>query len=181
MTGKREKTYWAMATPHDDGGGYVGAYGAPGLTPGLIRDRDGSVTRFPTGELAELAAWRRLADVINSLPKLASKHGGKQERYQKPTGPEFAELMAEANATPTAIAYIFAQKLSKIQEWVTGIDEKGNSTSAPHWSRVLLRIFARFPETFDFALDLTERYTVERRPSEHRRAAGHDEVDTAPR
>lgn len=179
MGNKKEKTYWAAGEPARDGDGFVGIYGAPGLSAGMIRDLDGNVTKFPDRDLAELAAWRRMGDVINFLPKLASRHGGKQETYQKPTGPEFANLMADAAVTPTAVAYIFAQKLSKIQEWVSGVDEKGNTTAAPHWTRVLLRIFAKFPESFDFALELTEKYTTNRRPTDARSKRSTDEIDAA--
>lgn len=177
MDNKKEKTYWAAGEPARDGDGFVGIYGAPGLSAGMIRDQDGNITKFPDRDLAELAAWRRMGEVINSLPKLASRHGGKQERYRKPTGPEFANLMADAAVTPTAVAYIVAQKLSKIQEWVSGIDEKGNATAAPHWTRVLLRIFAKFPESFDFALELTEKYTIDRRPAEARSKPSADTMN----
>ncbi len=79
--------------------------------------------------------------------------------------PEFAELMSKAEVSATAFAYVSSQKLLKIHEWVSGLDEKGNTTMAPHWSRVLLEIFAKFPQSFDFALDLTEKFTSQRRPS----------------
>lgn len=157
---KPEKFYWVKAQPSDTGSGFVGVYAAPGLNAGLVRDADGKPARFPNEIQAEFAASQRLIEVLNALPALARKNGGKQERYLKPTGPEFAELLAEAEITPTSFAYISSQKLSRIQEWIQGLDEKGNATAAPHWARVLLAIFKQFPESFDFALKLTDRFTT---------------------
>lgn len=155
-----EKFYWVKAQPSDTGTGFVGVYGAPGLSAGIVRDADGKAAKFPNEMQAEFAAHQRLVEVLNALPALARKQGGKPEKYQKPTGPEFAGLMADAEITPTAFAYISSQKLSKIQEWVQGIDEKGGATAAPHWTRVLLAIFKRFPDSFEFALKLTDKYTT---------------------
>ncbi len=157
---KPERYYWVKAEPANDGKGFVGVYGAYGLVPGLVRDQDKRPAIFPTEVQAEYAAHQRLLEVINGLPALARKHGGKQEKYLKPSGPEFAVLLSDAEVTATAFAYISGQKLSKMQEWLAGIDEKGNFTAAPHWARVLLEIFKHFPKTFEFALKLTDKHTT---------------------
>lgn len=177
----RGKFYWAKAKPDRDSNGYVGAYGAPGLLPGLVRDQYGKAITFPTEALAEHAAALRLIDVINSLPALARKNGKKPEKYQRLTGPEFAEAMAAADITPTALAYLLAQNLQRIQEWTAGIDEKGNPTAAPHMVRVILSLITELPEALDIAMNVTDSVVSERRPRDARTRPMPSEIDTTPK
>jgi hypothetical protein len=164
---ERSKFYWAEARPSRNGKGFVGAWGAPGMTPGYAKDENGRTAIFDIPEEAELAAYQRMAYVINHLPAYARSRGGK-DTYQKLSGSEFANLAADADATLTAIAFVFGQKLSRIHEWVIGVDEKGQPSSAPHWARVMLEIFKDYPETFDLALDVTEEFSSSKRPAPSR-------------
>jgi hypothetical protein len=178
---EKSKFYWINAKPNRDGKGFVATYGAPGLSPGTVRDEQGQAIGFPNETLAKYAAAEKLIDVLNALPALARKSGKKPEAYKKLSGPDFAEAMADAEVGPTALAYLLAQNLQRIQEWVAGIDDKGNPSGAPHMARLLLAIFKEFPETFDFAMDITESVVSERRPRENRVRREPIEIDTTPK
>lgn len=150
------KSYVAKAIPVD--GGYIAQFSAPGLIPRYVarsHEPDNPIV-FDTAEEAENEARRAAFGILNK-PRQTQRRG-KDVRYQKLSGPEFAVLLAESGLSLTLFAHIYGTSVSRAQGWLDGAD------NAPHPARVLLEIFKANPEMVDVAEDVTNAATTDRRP-----------------
>ena len=150
---KPSKTFVAKAVPCQDG--FYAKFSAPGLIPRLVGYQQQPKV-FATAEAAENAARLAAFEVANAPRK--TQRRGKDVRYTKLSGPDFAVLLAESGLSLTLFAYLYGTSPDRVQSWLDGVD------GCPHPVRVLLEIFKRHPETIDTAEDVTEKVTTERRP-----------------
>jgi DNA-binding transcriptional regulator YiaG len=151
---KPSRHYIAKAVPCDNG--FHARFSAPGLYPRLVARPHSEPTIFEYEAEAEIAAMTALFGILNAPRETQSR--GKDMRYQKLSGPEFAVLLAESGLSLTLFAYLYGTSPDRAQSWIDGVD------SAPHPARILLEIFKRHPELVDEAEDITAAVTTERRP-----------------
>lgn len=150
--------YRAWTEPNAHGGGYVAFWGSPGLNPAVLRDPDGNPSTFPTEAAGELAAWRRMAEVLNK-PRSEAR-SGKPERYQKMSGPEFAGDLQDVGITPSFFAYLYGTSQARAINWIDNVPGE----DVPHPARILLGLFKADPVNIDIAEAITARITTERQP-----------------
>lgn len=148
------RSFVARAIPVQ--GGFIAQFSAPGLIPHYVgRDQDNPRV-FATAKEAEDAARLTAIEVANKPRK--TQRRGKDVRYEKLTGPDFAVLLAESGLSLTLFSYIYGTSVDRAQSWVDGLD------NAPHPARVLLEIFKANPDMVDVAEDVTNAATTERKP-----------------
>jgi hypothetical protein len=153
---KPSKTYVAKAVPVE--GGFHAKFSAPGLIPRLVMDPDNHnrPRLFMAEQAAQISAMYALYGILNKPRK--SHLRGKDVRYKKLDGPEFAVLLAETNIGLTLFAWLWGCSMDRAQSWLDGTD------GTPHPVRILLELFKRHPELVDEAIEITEKVTTERKP-----------------
>lgn len=147
------KSYIAKAVPAN--GGFHALFSAPGLLPRLV-GAHAAPQVFTSPAAAEIAAMRALYGILNEPRQQQAR--GKDMRYQKLSGPEFAVLLAETGIGLTLFAHLYGTSPDRVQSWIDGVD------SPPHPARILLELFKRQPVLVDIAEGVTEAVTTERRP-----------------
>lgn len=148
------RSFVARAIPVQ--GGYIAQFSAPGLIPRYVGMNQDDPKVFATAEDAEEAA-RKAAFAVANKPRQTQRRG-KDVRYEKLSGPDFAVLLAESGLSLTLFAYIYGSSVDRVQGWIDGAD------NAPHPARVLLEIFKANPDMVDVAEDVTNAATTDRRP-----------------
>lgn len=160
--------YGVDAIPHLSGDGWAGSYWAPGLEPGLARrGSDNKVLAYSTPAGAKLAAADTLIHVLNHPRLRANKRQGRSERYDKLSGPEFAEKLKDTGLTLKLFTDIIGTKEQRALMWLDGFNAKGEEERLPHYAHVLLEIFKRMPEAIDIAEELTNNHTSDMRTKIH--------------
>lgn len=158
--------YEVWAEPNKFGSGFVGCYQAPGITAGLIRDPETrEVKIFGTEDAAKLAAAQRLFDIVNSPRQGSVRHLGKDVRYRKLTGPEFAELLRDSGITLTLFCYLYGTSIKRATHWLDGRNEKGDEELAPHPVRVFLELLVANKSNIDIAEQITAAVVTSRSPA----------------
>lgn len=147
------KTFIAKAIQTSDG--FHAVFSAPGLVPRKV-GRDGHPFAFDSEKEAENAALRALFGALNAPRETQGR--GRDTRYRKLTGPEFAVLLAESKIGLTLFAHIYGTFPDRVQSWIDGTND------VPHPARVLLEIFKAHPKTVDTAERVTEAVATERKP-----------------
>lgn len=149
------KSYVAKAIPVE--GGYIAQFSAPGLIPRYVaRPHDPeNPTVFPTIAEAEGAARVAVFGALNAPRKQHAR--GKNERYEKLSGPDFAVLLAESGLGLTFFAWLYGTSPDRVQSWIDGTD------NAPHPARVMLEVFKAHPNAVDIAEEVTNAVTTNRR------------------
>lgn len=155
-------SYGVKAIPNEHGPGFVALYWAPGLKAGLRRDEAGRPIIYSQEVEAEAAAARRLCEVLNIPRARANVSSSKKERYERLSGPEFAELIREVGITPTFLAYLYGTSDKRVFQWVDGVNEKGLEELPPHPVRVLLELMKENPKNIDLAERVTNAVTTSR-------------------
>lgn len=158
MANKANPIFRAWAEPNNRGPGFIALWIAPGLVADIVRPDGKTPAIFNTEFEAELAGWRRMAEVLNGPRLRANKNQGRPERYQRLTGPEFAEELRAAGITPTFFAYLYATSQHRVLTWIDG------SEDLPHPVRVLLALFQADEANVDVAENVTDKVTTERKP-----------------
>lgn len=158
MANKANPIFRAWAEPNSRGPGFIALWIAPGLVADIVRPDGKTPAIFNTEFEAELAGWRRMAEVMNGPRIRANKQQGKPERYQRLTGPEFAEQLRDAGITPTFLAYLYSTSAHRVLTWIDGAED------IPHPIRVLLALFQADEANIDIAEKVTEDCTTERKP-----------------
>lgn len=149
------KTYVANAIPRDDG--YLAQFSAPGLIPRYVSHaHNNDPIVYDTEEDAKNAARDAMMRILNAPRRTQVR--GKNARYEKMTGPEFAVALAESGLSLTLFAFIFGTSVDRAQQWIDGVD------NVPHPARVLLALFRDNPQNVDIAEQVTESVTTDRRP-----------------
>lgn len=148
------RMYVAKAVQSDDG--FHAVFAAPGLVPRKVTrpDAPNKPIPFPTKKAAEEEARRALFGILNA-PRINQRRG-KDVKYQKLSGPEFAVLLAESGLSLTLFSYLYGTSPERAQTWIDGVD------FAPHPARVLLEIFKANPEMVDLAEKVTDEATTPR-------------------
>lgn len=147
------KTFVAKAIPTDDG--YLAQFSAPGLIPRYVTyAHNNEAVVYPSQDAAEDAAREATFAILNK-PRKGHKRG-KQEKYQKLSGPDFAVLLAESGVGLSLFAYLYGSSIDRVQGWIDGLD------NAPHPARVLLEIFKADPRMIDIAEVITDSCTTDR-------------------
>lgn len=155
---KNNQAFGVEPVPNYRGPGFVSTVWAPGLAPHTMK-QNGSVLIFDTEDEAKLAGIEELLHILN-MPRERDRRTSKPERYEKLSGPEFANLLAEAGITMKFFCYLYSTTEKRVFQWIDGFNEKGQEELAPHPVRVLLEIFKAFPETIDLAENVTDKVTV---------------------
>lgn len=158
MANKSNPIYKAWAEPNNRGPGFIAVWIAPGLVPDIVRPDGKAPAIFDTEIEAEIAGWRRMAEVMNGPRIRANKNQGKPERYKRLSGPEFAEALRAAGITPTFLAYLYSTSAHRVLTWIDGAED------IPHPVRVLLALFQDDERNIDIAEKVTEAVTTERKP-----------------
>ncbi|AMX93693.1 MULTISPECIES: hypothetical protein [Mesorhizobium] len=158
MANKSNPIFRAWAEPNNRGPGFIALWIAPGLVADIVRPDGKTPAIFSTELEAELAGWRRMAEVLNGPRIRANRDQGKKERYQRLTGPEFAEQLRAAGITPTFLAFIYSTSPHRVLTWLDGAED------IPHPIRVLLALFQADERNIDIAERVTEAITTERKP-----------------
>lgn len=149
--------YFARAVPLPSGK-FHAVYSAPGRLPAVSAREDGTPYVYNTEAEAEAGAARHLHRVLNAPRIEAKKHGGKSERYEKLTGPEFAMLLSRAGVTATWFAYVFGTSQQRVLGWLDGVDQ------VPHPARLLLELILADGANGDIIERVTDSVTTSRRP-----------------
>lgn len=158
MANKSNPIYRAWAEPNNRGAGYVAVWIAPGLVADIVRPDGKTPAVYSTEFEAELAGWRRMAEVLNGPRIRANKQQGKPERYVRLSGPELAEQLRAAGITPSFLAYLYATSQHRVLTWIDGAED------VPHPIRVLLALFRADATNIDIAENVTDKVTSERKP-----------------
>jgi len=160
MNSPNPHTYGVDVRPFRDRPGFVARYWAPGISPGDIRNPEtGEISVFETESDAKAAGAERLFDVLNSPRLRVVSRSGKQEKYQKLSGPEFATLLRESGISLKLFTYLYGTSERRALQWIDGRDKDGKEELAPHPVRVMLEIFKAHPEIIDFAEKVTDAVT----------------------
>lgn len=154
------KTLVAKAIPVEDG--YIAQFSAPGLIPRYVSLAHTPSTPivFDTEEEAENAARKAAFGIFNTPRQTQAR--GKNVRFQKMTGEEFAVALAEARIGMTLFAYVYGTSVDRVQTWIDGTD------GVPHPARVLLALFKESERNVDIAEEVTDSVTTDRRPDRQR-------------
>lgn len=161
MNSPNQHTYGVEVRPFRDRPGFVARYWAPGISPGDIRNPGtGEIVVFETESDAKAAGADRLFDVLNAPRLRVVSRSGKQEKYQKLSGPEFAALLRESGLTLTLFTYLYGTNERRVLQWIDGRDKDGKEELAPHPVRVMLELFKARPENIDYAEKITNEVTT---------------------
>lgn len=141
-----------------------GQFAWPGQTTHYVRDETGQKILFASEADAADAAGIALA---RKLVDRREQPSGKNtmELYDRIPGPEIAAKLAEIGMTPTFFAEIAGISLQRLREFIDGM------TPAPHYIRVLLEIFAVWPDSIDTAEWVTDTFSRSRREAEKEKEA----------
>jgi hypothetical protein len=161
------RTFGVYVKAHNSGQGFVSWYWAPGLTPGITRDTDGSIQRFETEEQAYSAGSKKLIEILNIPRVRAYQQSGKLEKYAKLTGPELADLLAGTGITATLATYILGTNEKRFFQWIDGKNEKGQDEAPPHHVRIILELLKANPDNIDIAQAVTDAVTSKRSVRSH--------------
>jgi hypothetical protein len=161
-----DPTYGVDAIPNAGGDGFIAFYRMPGLAPGYIRDPGTNrVSIFETEDAAVAAGARRLFEVMNTPRVRAKANSGKREKYERLSGPEFAQLLQESGITLTFFAFLYGTTERRVLGWIDGVNEKGEVDLAPHPARVMLELFKANQSNIDLAEQITDSVTTARTPN----------------
>ena len=122
----------AKAIRHPSGKGFAGQFALPGLVPDEVRDRENRVTRFDNERDAEFMALRVMKAVLESRMSDPRKAGG----YDRLTGADLAQLLVDADLTPTEFAEIYGVPQARVMGWIEGAQD------SPHSAQVLIRLLS---------------------------------------
>lgn len=155
------KTLVAQAIPVEDG--WLAQFSAPGLIPRYVTmTHSPDVPHvFDTKVEAEEAARKAAFGIFNKPRQTQSR--GKNDRYEKMSGPEFAVALAETGVGLSLFAYVYGTSVDRAQAWIDSTE------NVPHPARVLLALFKDSARNVDIAEKVTDSVTTARRPPRDQR------------
>lgn len=141
----RAKRFIAQGVQRKASGRFVAQYGMPGNPPLTLKDDNGNLKEFDDKEQAMVAAMEALLELLNTQRVKEHLSAWPNPRVGKWTSGDFGQGLRTVGLAPDIFEEICGSRKGRVREWLTGQE------AVPHFARILLTIFRRFPEAIDVA------------------------------